>query len=104
MEILLGDNGKVTHLVLPAKLALPEAEEFGKVLIDLSQKKLPVTVDFKNVTDIKTPFIQMVLSALLYFEKNELELVFVNLGQYVKESFSVLGLSSYLVKMESIEI
>ncbi len=104
IEILSGETDRIQHLILPAKLALPEAEEFGKILIDLSQKKQTVIVDFKNVQDIRTPFIQMILSALKFFIKNDLELNFINIGQCVKESFSVLGLGSYLVKMESIEI
>ena len=101
IEILSGEAEGIQHAVLPAKLTLSEADELGKLLLDMFSKKQSVIVDFKNVQEIRTPVIQVVLSAFEYFKENDLQLNFVNVGQCVEESLSILGLNADLAKMES---
>lgn len=96
MEIHSEQNTDGVHLTLPAKLALPQSVQLKELLSQASTENQNVTIDFKNVQDIKTPFIQTLIAGVSHFAKHEKQMKCQNLVSSVEGAFLDLGLSAEL--------
>lgn len=96
MEIHSEQKNDGYYLTLPAKLALPQSVQLKELLSQASSDNQDVTIDFKNVQDIKTPFIQTLVAGLLHFSKHQKQMKCHNLVSSVEGAFIDLGLSAEL--------
>ena len=100
MEIQLEENEEGISLTLPAKVALPQSVQLKSLLMQALSQKKQVTIDFLNVQDVKTPFVQALISAVRTFRDSGQALQIRNLVSSIESTFLDLGLSKELSQLK----
>ncbi|MGH1349483.1 MAG: hypothetical protein ACRBBN_01560 [Methyloligellaceae bacterium] len=102
MKIVQEDKNGGSYLTLPAKLALPQSVELKEHLLNAVSKDHDVVIDCKNVQDIKTPFIQILIAGARYFQRCKKSMKVQNLASSVEGAFIDLGLTDELNRVKGI--
>ncbi len=102
MKIVQEEKNGGVYLTLPAKLALPQSVELKEHLLSAVSKDQDVVIDCKNVQDIKTPFIQVLIAGSRYFQRCKKTMKIQNLVSSIEGAFIDLGLTTELNQVKGI--
>jgi anti-anti-sigma regulatory factor len=86
-------------IVIPANADLNAASDLKEQLLIQSQTSKKITLDFKDVDNISTPFLEVLLSFIQKALETDKKVILTNVSNDTKKIFQIFGCSTQLEGM-----